>query len=463
MQLQFGFITDRGLNPKRPVNQDSYLALPESGLFAVFDGVGGQRAGEIASQTAAETIAEAFAQPAQQSPAEQIRRAIEFANRDIFEMAEGNQEYKTMATTVALAHFEGEQVTIAHVGDSRVYLLDNGRLSCETMDHTDANDAVRAGQLTAAQAAKQASRNVINRALGAEPEVEVEIKTVRLREGAQVLLCSDGIHKHLRDTELYRLLSENADPQRAAEKLKEIVYQRGADDNLTAIIVRCGRAARQPSPTVSAPARNTGKLKPRQIRSSSSSRIQVEFGDRAEATDSFSDSNERWSSDAGEAEGRKQKFTRWLIYLLLGVLLVATGFYAGLRASGFRQPSSSDAPAPNATAAELQSGREAFEVKEYQAALSRFEAALRREPQNAEAAYWLGRARLELGDYAKALESFEHALRLKPETSEAYIYAAFAAYKLEGRSERFEKILRDYNARQRPGEAPASNGRTGNR
>src|SRR5580765_1235538 len=102
MDLKVGYVCDRGLSPKRPVNQDRYLARPERGLFAVFDGVGGQRAGEVASETAAETIEESLAQITAGSSVDFIRRAIQFANRDIFEMAESDPAYKTMATTVAL-------------------------------------------------------------------------------------------------------------------------------------------------------------------------------------------------------------------------------------------------------------------------------------------------------------------------------------------------------------------------
>src|SRR4029453_1756828 len=108
MDLKVGYVCDRGLSPKRPVNQDRFLAIAERGLFAVFDGVGGQRAGEVASQTAADTIEEAL------SP-KQTRRPIQFPNRDIFEMAESDPAYKTMATTIALLHIDGNRATIAHV------------------------------------------------------------------------------------------------------------------------------------------------------------------------------------------------------------------------------------------------------------------------------------------------------------------------------------------------------------
>src|SRR6267142_6109643 len=182
MDLKVGYVCDRGLNPKRPVNQDRFLSIPEKGLFAVFDGVGGQRAGEVASQTAAETIEEAFNHPADGASVDVIRRAIDFANRDIFEMAENDPAFKTMATTVALIHIDGRQVTVAHVGDSRVYRLEDGRFHRETVDHTDLNDDISAVRLVREQAAELASRNIINRALGVDSVVEVEIGRASCRE-----------------------------------------------------------------------------------------------------------------------------------------------------------------------------------------------------------------------------------------------------------------------------------------
>src|SRR5262245_47136359 len=110
MDIKIGIVCDRGLNPKRPVNQDSYVSMPDKGLFAVFDGVGGQRAGEIASGLASETIEEFFTREAP-SP-ELIARAITRANTDIFEMAEGDPNFKTMASTIALVHVSNNKATI---------------------------------------------------------------------------------------------------------------------------------------------------------------------------------------------------------------------------------------------------------------------------------------------------------------------------------------------------------------
>src|SRR6185503_4949393 len=161
MDLKVGYVCDRGLNPRRQVNQDRFLSIPEKGLFAVFDGVGGQRAGEVASQTAAETIEEAFTnQPVDGASVEAIRRAIDFANRDIFEMAENDPALKTMATTIAMLHVDGSKVTVAHVGASRVYRLEDGRFHRETVDHTDLNDEIRAGRVARDHAPDLSNRNI---------------------------------------------------------------------------------------------------------------------------------------------------------------------------------------------------------------------------------------------------------------------------------------------------------------
>src|SRR5512143_32276 len=148
MDLKVGYVCDRGFSPKRPVNQDRFLAIPDRGLFAVFDGVGGQRAGEVASQTAADTIEETLTHnPSDSASVELIRRAINFAHRDVFELSESDPSFKTMATTVALIHINGIRVTIAHVGDSRVYRLEGGRFYRAAVDHTDLNDGIRAGRV----------------------------------------------------------------------------------------------------------------------------------------------------------------------------------------------------------------------------------------------------------------------------------------------------------------------------
>ncbi|HWP44039.1 MAG TPA: protein phosphatase 2C domain-containing protein [Blastocatellia bacterium] len=439
MELRAGYVCDRGLNPRRPVNQDRFLALADRGLFAVFDGVGGQKAGEIASQTAAETVEEALAHAPADPPADLVRRAIQFANRDIYEMAASDPAYKTMATTVALIHFNGDRATVAHVGDSRVYRLEDGRFSCETIDHTDLNDDIRAGRITRAEAAVQENRNVINRALGVEPEVDVEIKTIRVRDGSRFLLCSDGIYKHLSDSEIERVLAENQDPQRAAEELKRAVYERGADDNLTAVVVQVGRA-RKLAAAKSNSSEPASAAAPKAKRAAASGgRIQVEFGS---ASNTKADPVEA----AFTASGRSP--SRMIMYVLLGLVALAASFYGGLRASDWMNGRTSDVTAGASLPSPFEMGRAAFEEGNYQAAAFEFDTVVNREPNNAQAHYWLGRARLEMGQYAEAAESFERAVGLMPSLHDAYVQAA-AAYGADGRREKAERMLRLYGEERR--------------
>jgi serine/threonine protein phosphatase PrpC len=242
MKIRAGSVCDRGLNPRRSVNEDRFLSLPELGLFAVFDGVGGQRAGEVASQIAAETIKDSL--EGEPLLAESVRRAIEIANRRIFEQSSGDSSYRTMATTVALLGIAGDRAIIAHVGDSRVYRLDGGQLLRETIDHTDLYDQARAGLITEEEAASKSDAS-INRALGAAPSVEIEIKTTPIGRRARFLLCTDGIHRLLSDQQIARALAIE-DPQLAAEKLKQMAYERGSDDNLTALVIQVGQPEAAP-------------------------------------------------------------------------------------------------------------------------------------------------------------------------------------------------------------------------
>lgn len=465
MDLKVGYVCDRGLSPKRPVNQDRFLAIPERGLFAVFDGVGGQRAGEVASQTAAETIEEALTHNrADGASIELIRRAIDFANRDVFELAESDPAYKTMATTVALIHVNGNSVTVAHVGDSRVYRLEDGRFYRETVDHTDLNDDIRAGRIVREQAAELASRNIINRALGVESGVEVEIKSIHARDGARFLLCSDGVYRHMSDEEIARVLAEHKDPQRAADELKRIVHQRGADDNLTAVVVQMGRARQTPIIAI-----DDGMPEGRDKRTSSAQsvsasaasrapssggRIHVEFNPERPALDAPTRRLERQGGElTGEPyarDGGGRSVSRVLMYTLLVLVLIGGAFYGGLRASDFYKNRASNANA-NRETDPLRTGREAFEAGDYKAASAEFEAVVKREPSNAKALYWLGRAQLERREYEIAAKSFEEAAIRQPSMYDAYVQQA-AAYEGMGEKSKAASALARYVEERRKNE-----------
>jgi serine/threonine protein phosphatase PrpC len=237
-------VSDRGLSEKRPENEDSFLVLESRGLYAVADGVGGAQAGDVASQMAVEILGEAFInQPADLDAEDIMRAAIDRANSAIYQMATDLPQLSSMATTLVALHVHGNIATIGHVGDSRAYRLDHqGNLKRETNDHSVVEEEVRAGRMTPEQAANHPSKNIISRALGAELDVDIDLKTIMVEPGTTFLLCSDGITRHIEDNEIAGILVADAEPGEICERLREICYDRGAEDNLTAIVVRVANA-----------------------------------------------------------------------------------------------------------------------------------------------------------------------------------------------------------------------------
>jgi serine/threonine protein phosphatase PrpC len=240
--LHSSAVTDRGLNEKRPLNEDSFLADSERGIFAVADGVGGAEAGEVASQTAIEVLDEAFRHKIDGADIEDLMElAVQRANASIHQMAQDHAKFSMMATTIVALHVKGNIATIGHVGDSRLYrLTPAGQLLRETDDHSVVEEEVRAGRMTVEQAAHHPSKNVISRALGAEDVVEVDMKVIEVDDGTEFLLCTDGITRHIPDHELRHLLITYDDLPTLCGELKRLCYERGVEDNLTAVVVCVG-------------------------------------------------------------------------------------------------------------------------------------------------------------------------------------------------------------------------------
>ncbi|HEV7474150.1 MAG TPA: PP2C family serine/threonine-protein phosphatase [Pyrinomonadaceae bacterium] len=247
IKIDCSAISDRGLNERRPLNEDSYLVDGERRIFAVADGVGGAEAGEVASKTAVEVLDEAFRHQLSNADIDDLMElAIQRANASIHQMAREHARLANMATTVVTLHLDGNVATIGHVGDSRLYrLAPDGKLFRETEDHSIVEEEVRAGRMTPEQAANHPSKNVISRALGAEETVEVDLKTIEIEEGTSFLLCSDGITRHIPDNELRLMLLTQDELPFICEELKRKCYERGAEDNLTAVLVRFGGPSKE--------------------------------------------------------------------------------------------------------------------------------------------------------------------------------------------------------------------------
>lgn len=259
-QMTSSAVSDRGLSEKRPQNEDSYLEMPERGLFAVADGVGGAQAGDVASQMAVEILGEAFANLRDGGDVEELMEvAIARANEAIHQMSHDLPQLSTMATTIVALHIADNIATIGHAGDSRLYRLDSrGQLFRETQDHSVVEEEVRAGRMTPQQAEYHPSKNVISRALGADRTIEVDMKTIMFDANTTFLLCSDGVTRHIPDAEITQLLGSQQSLPEICRQIKEVCYSRGAEDNLTAVLVRVsgdsiGLAADFEESTVAAP------------------------------------------------------------------------------------------------------------------------------------------------------------------------------------------------------------------
>jgi protein phosphatase len=218
-------------------NEDNLVAIPEAGLYLVADGVGGRLGGEVASETVKDVFSRVFSQKHDESLRELIKDTIDFCNQKIYEEARANPDLAGMATTVALVAVEGKRAVVAHVGDSRVYRYDQHGLICLTEDHSEVGEAMRAGTITPEQAAKHPRRNVISRAIGADVEVEPDFREIEIDSHTSFILCTDGITRHITDDEIMRLMKSGTRPQMICERMKELCYAGGAEDNLTAIVV----------------------------------------------------------------------------------------------------------------------------------------------------------------------------------------------------------------------------------
>ena len=225
----FGSRTDIGC--LRDHNEDSLVVTPP--LFAVADGMGGHAAGEVASEIAVRVLSEL----APEHPdGEALGRAIEEANRAVIQAAREGRGRQGMGTTMTAAMLEGERLVIAQVGDSRAYLLHQGKLQQLTRDHSLMTDMIEAGQLTPEEARTHPQRSVITRALGSDAHLHPDIYEINVETGDRLLICSDGLSGMIFDDQIENTLRRVQDPQRCASQLVNEAIAAGGHDNVTVIV-----------------------------------------------------------------------------------------------------------------------------------------------------------------------------------------------------------------------------------
>jgi serine/threonine protein phosphatase PrpC len=232
---------------KRRRNEDSYVIAPP--LFAVADGMGGAQAGEIASKLAAAALEDT--DPGSLSGEDRVTSLIQEANRRVYERSNEDPNASGMGTTITVALVEDSGVTIGHVGDSRAYRYRDGSIEQITEDHSLVNELMKSGKLSPEEAETHPQRSVITRALGTDPDVDVDHFTVEAHAGDVFLLCSDGLTTMVDDVDILGVLERyHDDLDRATKSLVSAANRGGGEDNITVIafaIADAGETAEMPS------------------------------------------------------------------------------------------------------------------------------------------------------------------------------------------------------------------------
>ncbi|HEX5702887.1 MAG TPA: PP2C family serine/threonine-protein phosphatase [Pyrinomonadaceae bacterium] len=425
-QVKVASVSDRGLNDKRPLNEDSFLSDQERGIFAVADGVGGAEAGEVASQTAVDVLSEAFRHRINDGDdvEDLMELAIQRANASIHQMANEHPRFSMMATTIVALHVDGLRATFGHVGDSRLYrLTSKGEFRRETEDHSIVEEEVRAGRMTPEQAQNHPSKNVISRALGAEPSVEVDMQTIEIEDGTSFLLCTDGITRHIPDNELRDLVLSGQPIEAVCEEMKRRCYERGAEDNLTAVIVQVGTpkhtAAADVERTVDAKLppelhRTTPDVAEPRVLLTPASRIAFPGPENQPLAAPAVVAAEQEAATGGRAVRRFFGF----VFVLA---LIAAAFYAGTRYPDIRrilnlnaapavQPTPSQSPLPD-TRASFDTKRAAVDADPHKWLAENVNAGSRPfESKDPEFLYLYGRAQMLTGNHRDAGQALDLAI-----------------------------------------------------
>jgi serine/threonine protein phosphatase PrpC len=225
---------------RRQANEDRYAIVPELGLYLVADGMGGHNAGQVASQLASEAAIRAVEalQGATVSLAERLRNAVFSANREIFSAASTKPEFAGMGTTFVGLLFAGERLALAHVGDSRAYLLRDGRLRPLTDDHSIVAELVRRQEISESDARRHPHRHVLTRALGVRPRIEPDLAEMTPQNNDVFILCSDGLTTHVEDEEIAERVHADPDLEEVAAGLVDAANRAGGVDNTTVLLVR---------------------------------------------------------------------------------------------------------------------------------------------------------------------------------------------------------------------------------
>ena len=329
-------LTDVGR--QRNANEDDLFAAADAGLFAVADGMGGARAGEVAAKAAVEQLA-ALEQKEEVGERE-LATVVEEANRRIHELSQSDEALAGMGTTMTAVSVGDGEVAIAHVGDSRAYRLRGDELERLTHDHSLVDEMVRAGRLTPEEAEVHPQRSIITRALGPEAQVEVERMTYPARSGDVYLICSDGLTTMVPEDDLGAILRGRSSLRQAAEDLVRVANEAGGRDNITVVLFRVaeeGEAEPEAEGQATMVAGQADSLRTEEVQAAVAAASERDPETASDATMVFDDEQKRQVREkAARPPARHRRgpgLRRWVtvvvVTLVVGAVLV--GFWVGSR------------------------------------------------------------------------------------------------------------------------------------
>jgi serine/threonine protein phosphatase PrpC len=321
MTFRLGAASDRGRI--REGNEDSFVA--SGSLAAVADGMGGAQAGEVASATAADELRglqDGGPWRTDRLAGDALKQAVLEANRRIREMAAGDKSLEGMGTTVTALLEDGDVVHLAHVGDSRAYLLRGGELSQLTEDHTLVQELVKQGKLRPEEAKRHPQGSIITRALGADADVQVDTATFKIVPGDRLLLCTDGLTAVVDPATIRNVLLRTRDPQQASERLVAMANEQGGPDNVTVVVLDAA-GGRADTETID-PTGDLGAESGRPARR----RPAADRGAGELAGRDLDDGAGR-PKRRGRARGRGMRSVRLVFTVLLVLVLLSAGALAG--------------------------------------------------------------------------------------------------------------------------------------
>lgn len=233
--FQVAYKTDVGI--KRASNQDTIKYSDKLKCFIVADGMGGHLAGEIASQLAVKTIVDYLQTHLESENAEGcLRSAISHANKSIYLKALDNVDYRGMGTTCSMVVLKDKQIHIAHVGDSRIYFINEGGIEQVTTDHSLVESLVESGEITRDEARHHPKRHVITRAIGTDPTVEVDYAKFDADTILKIVICSDGLTEKVEDLEILKTINAHTIDE-SVNVLVELANDRGGSDNISVVLI----------------------------------------------------------------------------------------------------------------------------------------------------------------------------------------------------------------------------------